>query len=86
MGYADRIYGWLNSQLSIARFYGGIQLGGHRYVIDFEDPERPLVKWDVLKRDRREAAALAKKVRAEAKRSASNRQVDMLDGAPEAAK
>lgn len=24
---------WLNSQLSIARFYGGLRLGGHEYLI-----------------------------------------------------
>jgi len=41
----ERIYGWLNSHLSIARFSGGCTLNGRRYVIDYHDPERPLVLW-----------------------------------------
>lgn len=24
---------WMNSQLSIARFYGGLRLGGHEYMV-----------------------------------------------------
>ena len=24
---------WMNSQLSVARFYGGCKMGGHRYLI-----------------------------------------------------
>ncbi len=36
--YPDRIpyQSWINSQLSVARFYGGIVLNGKRYVIDRE--------------------------------------------------
>jgi hypothetical protein len=36
--YPDRIpyEHWINSQLSIARFYGGISVNGKRYVIDKE--------------------------------------------------
>lgn len=36
--YPDRIpyEQWINSQLSIARFYGGISVNGKRYVIDRE--------------------------------------------------
>lgn len=36
--YPDRIpyQNWINSQLSIARFYGGISINGKRYVIDRE--------------------------------------------------
>jgi hypothetical protein len=36
--YPDRIpyQGWINSQLSIARFYGGIVLNGKRYIIEKE--------------------------------------------------
>lgn len=36
--YPDRIpYAeWINSQLSIARFYGGIKVNGKSYVIDKE--------------------------------------------------
>ena len=39
----EKIYGWLNTQLSIARYYGGISLKGHSYVIDYSDPQQPLV-------------------------------------------
>ena len=28
---------WINSQLSIARFYGGITFNGKRYVLDFDN-------------------------------------------------
>lgn len=36
--YPDRIpyEDWINSQLSIARLYGGIKVNGKRYVIDKE--------------------------------------------------
>lgn len=39
----EKIYGWLNTQLSIARHYGGISFNGHSYVIDYSDPQQPLV-------------------------------------------
>lgn len=45
----EKIYGWLDSQLSIARFYGGITFRGHSYVIDMSDPQQPLVRQDVVK-------------------------------------
>jgi len=49
MNAPDKIYGWLDTQLSIARFYGGITFRGHSYVIDMADPEQPLVRQDLLK-------------------------------------
>lgn len=39
----EKIYGWQQTQLSIARFYGGIKIRGNQYVIDEKDPQRPLV-------------------------------------------
>lgn len=42
-----RIYGWLNSQLSIARFYGGIKYNGAEYVIAHDEKGQPLVRVDV---------------------------------------
>ena len=45
----ERIYGWLDSQLSIARHYGGITYNGHKYVIDYSDPHEPLVRQDPKK-------------------------------------
>ena len=37
-----RIYGWMNSQLSIARHYGGISINGVRYVIRYDLAGQPL--------------------------------------------
>lgn len=53
----ERIYGWLDSHLSIARFYGGITYNGHSYVIDAHDPQHPLVRTDVLQAERRASKA-----------------------------
>lgn len=56
----ERIYNWLDSQLSIARFYGGIHFRGARYVIAFSEPGQPLVRQDVLRREYKESKAAAK--------------------------
>lgn len=53
----ERIYGWLDSHLSIARFYGGINYQGHLYQVDLQDPQHPLVRADVLKAERRAGKA-----------------------------
>lgn len=58
MNAPERIYGWLDSQLSIARFYGGCSFKGARYVIAYDEERQPLVRWDVLKA---EAKAKAKR-------------------------
>lgn len=50
MNAPEKIYGWMDSQLSIARFYGGIDFNGHRYVIDMGDPQHPLVRQDAIKK------------------------------------
>lgn len=61
----ERIHHWLDSQLSIARFYGGIHFRGASYVIALNEPGQPLVRKDVLKREEktRKAAAKAEKER-----------------------
>jgi len=46
----ERIYGWLDSHLSIARYYGGCTYNGHRYVIAVDEEGQPLVRADVLKK------------------------------------
>jgi hypothetical protein len=51
------IRGWRDSQLSIARFYGGLTYQGHQYVIDENDD---LVRWDVLQARARAAKAARK--------------------------
>jgi hypothetical protein len=50
MNAPEKIYGWMDSQLSIARFYGGIFIYGHNYLIDMIDPEHPLVRQDLIKK------------------------------------
>ncbi len=60
----ERIYYWLDSQLSIARFYGGIHFRGARYVIAFNEPGRPLVRKDVLAREAKERKPEARAVKA----------------------
>lgn len=49
MNAPEKIYGWMDSQLSIARFYGGINFQGHYYAIDMADPDHPLVRQDLKK-------------------------------------
>jgi hypothetical protein len=39
--------------MSIARFYGGIQYNGHKYLIAENEEGQPLVREDVLKRERK---------------------------------
>lgn len=53
----ERIYGWLNSQLSIARYYGGCTYNGASYIIDEQDPDQPLVRQDVLTAELKAAKA-----------------------------
>ena len=43
-----RIYNWLNSQLSIARFAGSITINGVTYVVAMHEEGQPLVRQDVL--------------------------------------
>ena len=56
----ERIYGWLNTQMSIARFYGGLTYQGQSYRIAAHEEGQPLVRWDVIKREAAEAKANAK--------------------------
>lgn len=60
----ERFYGWMDSQLSIARHYGGMKYMGHSYLIDYNDPDRPLVRQDVLEAEKK-AAKEAKKAKAQ---------------------
>ena len=56
----ERIHNWQDSQLSIARFYGGINYQGERYLIAYGEKDMPLVRQDVLKREEKERKAAAK--------------------------
>ena len=53
-----RIYNWLDSQLSIARFAGSITINGTTYIVATHEEGQPLVRQDVLA-----AEAKAKKER-----------------------
>ena len=44
----ERIYNWLNSRLSIARFAGSITINGTTYVVAMHEEGQPLVRQDVL--------------------------------------
>ena len=55
-GPPERIYGWMDSQLSIARHYGGMAYQGHDYQIAYSEEGQPLVRVDVLKREVKEKA------------------------------
>ena len=43
-----RIYNWLSSQLSIARFAGSITINGTTYIVATHEEGQPLVRQDVL--------------------------------------
>lgn len=53
----ERIYHWQHSQLSIARHYGGITYQGKRYAIAEHEEGRPLVRWDVMLKEKKAFAA-----------------------------
>lgn len=61
----DRIFGWRNTQLSIARHYGAIDYQGERYVIDEATEGQPLVRLSVLA-----AEGVAKRLAAKASKAA----------------
>lgn len=48
----ERIYHWMDSQLSIARLYGRCKFNGAAYSIACDEPGQPLVRDDVLLRER----------------------------------
>ena len=47
----ERIYGWLDCHLSVARHFGGCKFNGAEYVIAYDEDRQPLVRADVLKRE-----------------------------------
>ena len=46
--HPERIYNWLDGQLSIARFAGSITINGATYVVATHEEGQPLVRQDVL--------------------------------------
>lgn len=58
----ERIYGWLDTQLSIARHYGGLSYNGKHYVVAYNEEGTPLVRSDVLAAEQKAKREAAKKV------------------------
>lgn len=48
MSYPPKIYHWLDTQLSVARFAGGCVINGERYRIAYEEEGQPLVKCEKI--------------------------------------
>lgn len=67
MNAPEKIYGWLDTQLSIARHYGGIKFRGESYLIDYDNPDHPLVRQDVLLTESKAKKQLAKEKRKQEK-------------------
>jgi len=74
----ERIYGWLDSQLSVARHYGGLKYQGVDYQIDYLSVGEPLVRVDVLAREAKERKERAAHLNAEAKRLNMLAQRDLI--------
>lgn len=62
----ERIYGWRDSQMSIARHYGALRYQGHEYKIAYYEKGQPLVRADVLAREAKERKAADKTAKAAA--------------------
>lgn len=70
----ERIHNWLDSQLSIARFSGGLTYNNHQYVIAYDEPGQPLVRDDVLAAEAKAAKQEKKRQRDESQREAAAAQ------------
>ncbi len=69
----ERIYNWLDSQLSLARHYGSMKFDGYIYYVAFEESGQPLVRADVLQTE-----AKAKKLAEREARSAAKEAQGVL--------
>ena len=74
----ERIYNWLDTQLSIARFYGGMTYQGHGYTIAHNEEGQPLVRADVLAKEAKKAKEAAKKRRGADKQAADDAQGGLI--------
>lgn len=74
----ERIYGWLETQMSIARFYGGLRYKDHQYFIAQDEEGQPLVRGDVLAKDRQAASQAAKEKRKAEKQRTAEAQGGLL--------
>ena len=53
-----KIYNWQDSQLSIARHYGGISFNGVHYAIAYAEEGQPLVEMIIKKKERKKKGVL----------------------------
>lgn len=53
----EQIHGWLQTHLSVARFYGGCKVNGKKYQIDYQSQGQPLVRQDILRKLKQERRA-----------------------------
>jgi hypothetical protein len=74
----EKIYNWIDSQLSIARYYGGCTYNGKSYQIDMQDPDRPLVRSDVLQREAKQKKDVARANKAAEKLKAKEAQSNLI--------
>ena len=74
----ERIFGWINSQLSLARFYGSVMVHGRQYFVSGPTADDPLVRGDVLQREAREKAERLKADRKADKLAAQQAQGGLL--------
>lgn len=74
----ERIYGWMNSQLSVSRHYGGCTYQGARYHIATNEEGQPLVRADVLAREAKEMKQAKCRAWHDAKVAAKAAQGDLL--------
>ena len=74
----ERIYEWLDTQMSIARFSGGLRYMGHSYTIAGNERGAPLVRDDVLKRELKAKDEADKAARTDDRRRASDAQGGLL--------
>jgi hypothetical protein len=70
----ERIYNWIDSQLSLARYWGGLNFQGHHYSIAYNEPGQPLVRHDVLAQEAKAAKAQARAAAKAAKQAAAQAQ------------
>lgn len=70
----ERIYNWLNTQLSIARFYGGCTYNGASYAIAWNEEEQPLVRNDVLAKEQKASRKKSKEAADAEKEAVSKNQ------------
>lgn len=74
----ERIYGWLNTQMSLARYWGGLTYMGHSYYVAPNEKDAPLVRADVLKREAIEAKKAKCKAWHDARVAAKQAQGELI--------